>query len=173
MQKKAKLSSTPLLRNESGRLGAAPWPPPGPPRFKANGHLDLWKDTYGVQAQMCESSKRMQNGVKRKRSKPSHPRHPPSLGRPSGSCRDLLGHLLDRPDALHLLIAQDDLPDGIRHGPKIVAGAEPHAVVHLAHQLKALGGRAGLHPLVELHAFLDPLVVERLWWLIQHQLEGG
>ena len=42
-------------------------------------------------------------------------------------------------------------------------------------QLKPLipGGRTGLHPLVELHALLDPLVVERLRWLIQHQLEGG
>ena len=85
-----------------------------------------------------------------KRSRPTHPRHPRSLNGRSGRCCDLLGHLLNCPDALHLLVAQDDLPDGIGHGPQVVAGAEAQAVVHLAHQFQALvsGGGAWLHPLV-------------------------
>ena len=100
-----------------GRLGAAPWPPPGPPRFRANGHLDLGEDTYGVQARMCRELKMDAKWGETKRSRPTHPRHPRSLNGLSGRCRDLWGHLLDRPDALDLLVAQDDLPDGVGHCP--------------------------------------------------------
>ena len=57
MREKAKRNVGPLLRNESSRLGAVPWPPPGPPLFRANGHLDLGEDTYGVQARRCEKLK--------------------------------------------------------------------------------------------------------------------
>ena len=100
-----------ILRKESGRLGAAPWPPPGPPLVQGQwapgpegGHLQ--RPQHGG----ALSSKRM---YKLERAPPSHPRHPSSLASRSGWCGDLLCHLLDRPDALHLLIAHNDLPDGV------------------------------------------------------------
>lgn len=57
----------------------------------------------------------------------------------------------------NLLVAQNDAPQGVRDGAQVVA-------VQLAHQFQLLVPRccAWFHPLVELHAVLDPLVVEGL-----------
>eukprot|EP00435_Cladocopium_sp_Y103_P025010 s2373_g6.t1 len=73
-----------------------------------------------------------------------------------------------------------DRREGVREsrgGAHAIGAAEAEAVGWASHQFHTLVSRRrqGLHALVELelHAVLDPLVVEGLRGLIQDQLEGG
>ena len=95
--------------------------------------------------------------------------------RPRHSSRDRsFRHLLDDLQALDLLVAEDDVPDGIGGGAHAVGGAEAKTICLPPHQLQALIARGGhrFYPLVELHPVLDPLIVQSLGGLVKHHLQG-